>query len=206
MLESTNAHTAISYRYWLSVSAIVFVVSLILGLVCVILLNKGNLNHVLTPIFQYFGIFRLIFPDQPIGALQFILSKSLVAFAHKDPRSALNLWTYEFDGITVLVYLLSSLTLGYCFALYLRSENRGSFGPLFTSIAGAVLLLFSVSYMTVIEHCSGATWAGFVALYGLGFDELALFPAYQWLNGGLGTVLLIWGWQGSRTRYSHRHS
>jgi len=155
------------------------------------LLNGSMVNHVLTPIFQYTGIFKLIWPEQPIGALQFMTTKSLLAFAHQDPRSGLNLWTLEYDSITLFIFAILSLMLSWILTKY-RGKPYAKPAYFVISVIGAILVAFSVSYMTSIEHCSGATWVGFVALYGMGFSEFELFPLYQWICAVTGLIALAW--------------
>lgn len=185
-------------RLWLVSSCFVFVLHIIAGLLLVMLFNGKWLNHMLTPIFQYVGMFKLIWPEQPFGAIQFLATKSLFAFAHQDPRSGLNLWTLEYDSITLLIYLTASVLAGWAISKYLAANTptvkpSKTYFPLVASLTGIILLTFSVSYMTVIEHCSGATWAGFVMLYGLGFDELELYYAYQVVSALIGILAITWG-------------
>jgi len=179
--------------YWLPISILVFLIHLITGLLLAMMLNGNLVNHVLTPIFQYIGIFKLIWPEQPFGALQFIATKSLLAFAYQDSRSGLNLWTLEYDSITLAIFAIISLALGWVFARVYALKPHYKSAYVIISIIGALFVAFSVSYMTNIEHCSGATWAGFVALYGVGFNEFELFPIYQWISATIGITLLGWG-------------
>lgn len=158
------------------------------GVILVMILNPGFVNHLLTPVFQYISLFAILWDDNPWGALKFLLNKSLLAFAYKDPRSGLNLWTLEFDSITTLTYITVALVAAWiiqsCQPRKLR-DPAAIFG-----LVGMGLIAFSVSYMTSIAHCSGPTWVGFVSLYGLGFDEFELYPAYQISCAALGLALL----------------
>jgi len=45
--------------------------------------------------------------------------------------------------------------------------------------------------MSVVDHCAGPTWAGFVALYGIGASEFQLYPAYQIIAAVSGVALLV---------------
>lgn len=172
-------HKKPSTGQWLLLSVGIFALHFILGLIIVIATNGKMLNHSLTPILQYIGIFKLTWPEQPLGSLHFLATKSIFVLSHFDTRSALNLWTLEYDFYTLVVYVAVSLILGRIVANY---SIDSSTMPLKMVIASAVSLFFmsfSISYMTVLEHCSGATWVGFVALYGLGMDEFQLYPIYQ---------------------------
>ena len=186
-----------SSRSWMLYSGLIFVAFFVIGLAAITLLNKGWVNHVLNPVGASISMFQLIWPEQPLAALEFILSQSFVVLAHKDPRSALNLWTLEYDAITLFVYFIVAILLGRMLTRAPSHDADRNFsistrGRL-TSLLGASMLVFSVTYMTAIEHCSGATWVGFVALYGMGFDGFDLFPIYQWILFILGAGLLIAG-------------
>ena len=186
-----------SSRSCLLYSSLIFIAFFVIGLATITLLNKGWVNHVLNPVGASVSMFQLIWPEQPLAALEFILSQSFVVLAHKDPRSALNLWTLEYDAITLFVYFIVAVLLGHMLTRAPshdagRNFNISTQGRL-TSLLGASLLAFSVTYMTAIEHCSGATWVGFVALYGMGFDGFDLFPIYQWILFLVGGGLLAFG-------------
>lgn len=186
-----------SSRSWLLFSSLIFIAFFVIDLIVITLLNTGWVNHILNPVGAAVSMFRLIWPEQPLAALQFILSQSFVVLAHKDPRSALNLWTLEYDAITLFVYFIVALLLGRMFTRTPSHDADRNFSISTrghrTSLLGAGLLIFSVTYMTAIEHCSGATWVGFVALYGMGFDGFDLFPIYQWIIFLLGAGLLLYG-------------
>jgi hypothetical protein len=175
---------------WTLASTGFFILSILLGLIAVMALNGGVVNHLLTPVFQYTSLFGILWDEKPMGALQFIVTKSVIAFAHKDPRSGLNLWTYEFDTISLFVYLVGALAAGYFLHTALTGGKVFKARSLWLGLAGCALVLASVSYMTSIEHCSGATWVGFVAMYGMGFDEFELYPAWQWATAVLGLTCL----------------
>jgi len=190
-------NTARSSRAWLLYSGLIFIAFFVLGLLTITLLNKGWVNHILNPVGASFSMFQLIWPEQPLAALEFLLTQSFIVLAHKDPRSALNLWTLEYDAITLAVYFIVALLLGRLLTRAPSHDANRNFSistrGYLPAILGAGLLIVSVTYMTAIEHCSGATWVGFVALYGLGFDGFDLFPIYQWLLFSLGVGLLIFG-------------
>ena len=165
----------------------------VVGLAIVMILNGTLVNHALTPIFQYTGMFSLIWPEQPIGSLHFLATKSLFAFTHHDARSGLNIWTLEYDTYTLLVYVALSVVMGWIITTYREQATTIPLGALIACIAGIFLIAVSVSYMSVIEHCSGATWVGFVTLYGMGFDEFELYPAYQIICAAIGILALTSG-------------
>lgn len=151
-------------------------------------LNGSMVNHVLTPVFQFFGVFQLTWPEQPLGSLHFLATKSILVFSHFDPRSGLNLWTLEYDFYTLLVYVGVSLILGRILAAHTNDSNAMPTKAVISLIISAFFISFSISYMTVLEHCSGATWVGFVTLYGMGLDEFELFPIYQFICAIIGIL------------------
>jgi hypothetical protein len=201
MSEFTMKKTTFSRAQWLAVSAILFFTLVGTGLVLVMLLNGNVVNHVLTPVFQYTSLFSVLWDDKPLGALRFIINKSLVTFTYKDPRSTLNLWTYDFDFITTLVYVSACLIAGRIMAQYWFGKQRALYrSPLLFGLAGLLLTALSTTYMSVIDHCAGPTWVGFVSLYGMGLDEFELYPAYQFILAIVGIALLGSGYY----QMSHR--
>lgn len=172
-------HKKTSLSQWLLLSSGILALHFLFGLLIVMAANGNMLNHVLTPIFQYIGVFKLTWPEQPLGSLHFLATKSILVLSHYDDRSALNLWTLEYDFYTLTVYLAVSLGLGRVLANHRRDSAKVPFRTVIVLYFSAFLISFSMSYMTVLEHCSGATWAGFVTLYGLGLSEFQLYPIYQ---------------------------
>lgn len=173
---------------------ICFVVSISAGIIVISLLNGSWVNHGLTPFIQFLSLFQLLWNDNPPEALWFLIKKSLFSLAHKDPRSGLNLWTYEFSSLSLLLYIAVAVFTGRLLARLGQEQKtlRQAGKILIIFSIGAVLALISMSYMTSIEHCSGATWVGFVALYGLGVDGFSLYTAWQWLLALIGAALMAW--------------
>jgi len=187
-------HKKTDTKYWLGLSAAILLAHFVVGLLIVMLLNLNFVNHTLTPVFQYLGLFKLTWPEQPLGSLHFLATKSILVFSHYDARSALNLWTLEYDFYTLVVYIVVSLSLGRIMANQRNSSSKLPRNILLSFVVAGFLVSFSMSYMTVLEHCSGATWVGFVTLYGIGLNEFQLFPIYQVicaLIGILGFISLL---------------
>jgi hypothetical protein len=178
-------------RLWLLASSIFFLGFFIIGLVAIAILNGSPPNHMLFPVGAYTGLFQIMWSEHPLGALQFILTKSAFTFAHQDPRSGLNIWTLEYDSITLLIYLATALIAGRLLSNAIHAYHSST--GLYRSLLGATSLVIAVTYMSNIEHCSGPTWVGFVALYGMGFDGFEIYPYYQWIFGLVGLGLLGWG-------------
>ena len=184
-------HKKISFSQWMLLSLVVLALHFILSLVIVSAINGKMPNHALTPVFQFFGLFKIIWPEQPLGSLHFMATKSIFVLAHVDERSALKLWTLEYDFYTLLVYVVVSLGLGRLIANYQNNEAGMPVKPLLLFFMSGAIISFSISYMTVLEHCSGATWVGFVTLYGLGINEFDLYPVYQIIFAIIGILGFI---------------
>ncbi len=184
-------HPQKKLNHWLSMSALLFVSFFVIGLAAMTLLNGGMVNHMLFPIGADTTMFQLIWQEQPLSALEFIVTKSLFVFIHQDPRSGLNLWTLQYDSITLIVYLFTALLGGWLISRARQTVRRNT--RLLHGLLGIVLLVTAFTYMTAIEHCSGATWVGFVAFYGLGFSNFEFYPYYQGTLSLLGLSLLTAG-------------
>jgi len=180
-------------RHWLIWSSVILVLHFVLGICLVMLLNGSAVNHIITPVSQYVGMFGLLWPEQPVNALNFIATKSLLTMAHTDSRSGLNLWTVEYSTYTVLGYVCLSLLLGWVVTRVHQKAMNVSTGRFTLLLMGVMLSAVSISYMSVIDHCTTANWVGFVTLYGLGFNEFQLYPYYQYLCAITGLLGLLGG-------------
>lgn len=185
-------HKKITTGQWLLYSSAIFAAHIVLGLIIVIALNDWKfVNHALTPVLQYLGLFKITFAEQPLFSLHFLATKSIFVLSNFDPRSSLNLWTLEYDFYTLLVYFAVSLLLGRILAARINDSSTMPIMAIISFTISAFFLSFSISYMTVLEHCSGATWVGFVTLYGLGLDEFELYPIYQIICAAIGILGFI---------------
>jgi len=187
MSSRADANSAIpsTTNLWLGLSGLLLLGFFVLSLLPIMLLNGGWVNHMLTPVGSYLPMFQLIWQEQPLGALQFILTKSFIAFAHRDMQTGLDIWTLEYDALTLGVYLIAAL-LGGRLLLPLVRNGRGERGML-VGLTGMAGLVLAFTYMTSIDHCAGPTWIGFVIAYGLGADG---FELSWWWQGVLGTISL----------------
>ena len=178
-------------RRLLLAAAIVFAYIVIYTLL-IFLFNRGVPNHILTPLPQYFSLFSALWDENAWAAIQLMIKKSFFVITHKDPRSGLNLWTMEIDTITFCIYVIVAWILsGRLLALRNQAKQPAKAFALFSAIAGSSLIFLSISYMSVIAHCAGPTWVGFVALYGMGASEFELYPAYQIATATAGCALLL---------------
>lgn len=173
------------YVRWLLLTPAVFgALTLILALL-MSALNGALVNNVLFPVNQFLPMFNVLWHDNPTGALQLLANKSLLAVAHFDDYSGLYLWSLEFDALSLAGYFAISGFLARLIAARTR--------PQALSLAGLALIGFAVTWVTAAAHCAGATWAGFVALYGLGVEKFPVNTTWQWLFAGIGVALLIVG-------------
>lgn len=177
---------------WRGLSLLLFIGFLAIPLLVVVLLNPGSINYLLTPIVAYVDLFQVIWNDNPFGALQFLANKSVFSFAHHDARSGLNLWTLEYDFITLITYLFTALLAAS--VIKRAKQTRTLASGLLYGLLGATCLVTSVTYMTSIAHCSGPTWAGFVAYYGLGYENFEYYPYWQIALALIGVGLLFYKW------------
>ena len=200
MFETLSTEPKLRAVQWLLVSTLLLLFLVGSGLVFIMLLNGGVINHALTPVLQYLSLFKVLWDENAFGAVQFLLNKSLLAFAYQDPKSGLNVWTYDFDSYTTATYLLASLLGGRIIARHWFFHRGAAKRPIVLSFIGVCLLAGSMSYMTAIAHCSGPTWVGFVSLYGLGLDEFQLYPVYQVLVALVGVILLAIGFYQTKPR------
>jgi len=191
MDKTLITHPQEKSNHWLSMSSLLFISFFVVGLMFMTLLNSGVVNHMLFPIGSEIAMFQLIWQEQPLSALEFMVTKSLFVFIYQDPRSGLNLWTLQYDSITLVAYLFAALSGGRLISHARQASQYNS--SLLRGLLGVVLLVTTFTYMTAIEHCSGATWVGFVGLYGLGFSDFEFYPYYQGVFLLLGLGLLIWG-------------
>jgi len=176
----------------LLIAAIILFGYVILYTFLIFILNGGAPNRILTPLPQYYSLFAALWDENAWAAFLLMIKKSFFIIAHKDPRSGLNLWTMDLDSITFIVYLTIAWLLSG--RLKLKRENQEKAMKrlsLASAFAGSALIFFSISYMSVVDHCAGPTWAGFVALYGMGASEFQLYPAYQFGLAGIGVGLLF---------------
>lgn len=164
--------------------AVVVLFALLIGeSVVIALLNREVPNNLLFPIDQYLPIFSVIWKDNPWAALQLIAEQSILAVGHFDARSGLYLWTLEFDLLSLFLHGVGALIVARFITL-----PRGTRILMFSGVG---LLLLSHTYVTVMAHCAGPTWAGFVTLYGLGVDKFPVNAMWQWASAIGGGLLLV---------------
>ncbi len=164
-------------------SAAIFFAALVFETLLLAVLNREMVNNLLFPVSQYLPMFTVIWQDNPWAAVQILADKSMLAIGHYDAQSGLYLWTLEFDALSLLLHLLGAVVIARM--IFLPWRILGWFA------AGFALILFSHTYVTVMAHCAGPTWAGFVVLYGLGVEKFPVNSMWQWLFFVAGAALVI---------------
>ena len=164
-------------------SAAIFFAALLFETLVLAVLNREMVNNLLFPVTQYLPMLSVIWKDNPWAAMQILADKSVLAAGHYDAHSGLYLWTLEFDALALLLHLLAALVIAKMILLRWRILGW--------AMAGAALVVISHTYVTVMAHCAGPTWAGFVALYGLGVEKFPVNSMWQWLFFIAGVVLII---------------
>lgn len=175
---------------WLTSSMVSFFV-IILSLLCIMMIaNVGLVNNVNSPVINSISIFPIMFEQNAWETIFIFSNKTLLSFGQFDPRSGLYLWTLEMDFNTLLAYaavaIISTPLLHAASAS--QTNNRSTTAWILT---GLLILIFTRTYVTVLAHCAGPTWIGYVVLYGLGADELELTSMWQWLLAIAGCILIF---------------
>jgi len=170
-------------RSLFTTSLVIFLGALVIETLLLAILNREIVNNLLFPISQYVPMFSVIWKDNPWAALQILADKSVLAVGHYDSLSGLYLWTLEFDALSLLLHLLGAIVIAKLIARPLHILGW--------AVAGAALVVLSHTYVTVMAHCAGPTWAGFVALYGLGVEKFPVNSTWQWLFFATGVALVV---------------
>lgn len=163
-------------------SIVIFCAALLFETLLLAALNRAMVNNLLFPVTQYLPMLSIIWEDNAWAATQILAGKSLFAVGHHDARSGLYLWTLEFNTLSLLLHLLGAIFIAKLMALPARLLGWVT--------AGVALIVFSHTYVTVLAHCAGPTWAGFVALYGLGVEKFPVNSTWQWLFFIAGVALI----------------
>ena len=170
-------------RSLFTTSVIIFFAAIALETLALAILNREMVNNLLFPISQYLSMFSIIWKDNPWAALQILADKSVLALGSYDAQSGLYLWTLEFDALSLLLHMAGAILIATMLA-----RPRHIFG---SAVAGVALVMLSHTYVTVMAHCAGPTWAGFVALYGLGVEKFPVNSTWQWLFFAAGSAVIF---------------
>ena len=147
-------------------------------------------NEVTSPFGELFSTLRNSWTGNWTISLKLLFSQPIVVIAHRDYHSDLTLWTIAYYPITLLVSLLMSFLFGL--VLLFRCNKKAMIYP--QLIAAILITLFSVTYISMLEHCSGPTWIFQVMLiaknswlfnpklywYLITHDSVALLGNLQW--------------------------
>ncbi len=154
------------------------------------LINVGLANNMQFPILNSLPLFSSMFEQNAWETINFFLNKTLISIGQFDLRSGLYLWTLELDFNSLVIYALISGIGTWLFSH--AATVKYSSGSIYRwSIVGLFILIFSRTYVTVLAHCAGPTWAGFVILYALGAENLNLTSTWQWFIAAFGFVPIL---------------
>lgn len=155
------------------------------------LANVGLVNNVHFPVLNSLPLFTTMFEQNAWETVYIFSNKSLISIGQFDDRSGLYLWTLELDVNTLLTYALVC-GVGTWLFRHAATTPRYASGSIYKwSIAGFLILIFSRTYVTVLGHCAGPTWVGYVALFGLGAEQLEIISTWQWFIAALGVTLIL---------------
>lgn len=189
-MQDTSKNNQLTVGRWLTSSLVSFFV-IILSLLCIMMIaNVGLVNNVNAPVINSLSIFPIMFEQNAWETIFIFSNKTLISFGQFDPRSGLYLWTLEMDFNTLLAYaavaIISTPLLHAVSASQTNSRSTTAW-----ILTGLLILIFTRTYVTVLAHCAGPTWIGYVVLYGLGADELELTSMWQWLLAITGCILIF---------------
>ena len=189
-MQDTLKNNQLTVGKWLTSSLVSFFV-IILSLLCIMMIaNVGLVNNVNSPIINSLSIFPIMFEQNAWETIFIFSNKTLISFGQFDPRSGLYLWTLEMDFNTLLAYaavaIISTPLLHAASASQTNSRSTTAW-----ILTGLLILIFTRTYVTVLAHCAGPTWIGYVVLYGLGTDELEITSMWQWLLAIAGCILIF---------------
>ncbi len=165
-------------RYPVSILAMVVLLGIIIvEWLVLVLLNREVINHVQWPIAASFGLFKLLWPQNPGEALRILLSQPLLAVGHTEGTFSTLTWAIYYHPATLAQHIVAALLT----ALNLQFHGRWPWrqGLL---LAGVWCAVFPAIYLIVASHCAVPTWALEVLLrelespFGAGIDLQRYLP------------------------------
>lgn len=165
---------------WIISSLAYFSLIIILLTGLMVIANLSFFNNLQFPITNMLALLPDMIAQSPWQTLVIFSNKTILAIGNADMRSGLYLWTLELDLNTILTYAITAGLAAWIFHNLPYKSRENQFIHLWT-FAALGLLILSRTYVTVLAHCAGPTWIGYVALYGLGFEEITLTSTWQWL-------------------------
>jgi len=129
-----------------------FILLILLEIVSIVGISGHSPNHLSSPLIDFIPTFVITWSDNWYLSLKLLLSHSFIVIGHHDAHSDLNIWTISYYPITLFVYALASTLAGMCLV---SQKCQGRKIQIFTALFVAV---FSVTYISMIEHCAGPTW------------------------------------------------
>ena len=183
----------------LNYSVLLFISLILLEIVLIAVISGDIPNHVTSPFIDFIPTFFITWSDNWYSSLKILFSHSFMVIGHHDAHSDLNLWTIAYYPVTLFVYALASILAGCCLASQ-KCQRRKI--QIFSAL---IMVAFSVTYISMIEHCAGPTWVLQVMFldknsvlfdpkiywYMLTSDSIVWINAAQWLFALLGLVWLV---------------
>ncbi len=190
MLGGYRNTKSLTFGKWVTLSTLFFFICILLLVGIMMLANTGLVNNIQFPILHSLPLFSSMFEQSARKTNSLFSNKTLIAIGQFDPRSGLYLWTLELDFNSLVIYGLIS-GIGVWLFSHAAAVKYSSGSIYRWSIAGLFILIFSRTYITVLAHCAGPTWIGFVALYGLGAEDLDITSTWQWFIAAFGFLPIL---------------
>lgn len=159
--------------------------------VVVFALSDGHWpNEMRSPMAEFWGLFQVLWDQNPGGAIKHLLQQSVWEFAHIDPETELNLWRmyYYVPGLTA--HILAAVVLVMAWHWFKPSDYSA-----WIVIAVAVsLLIGSSTYISHAAHCSGPTWLfdTLLRVYQSPFNETSRFWEDKPITAGGAFLVMQW--------------
>jgi len=193
-MSKTNHKSGLFY------SVALFILLILLEIVLMVSISGYSPNHLASPLIEFLPTFVITWSDNWFSSLKILLSHSFIVIGHHDAHSDLNVWTIAYYPITLFVYALASTLAGICLVSQNRQRRKIQ---IFTAL---LMSAFSVTYISMIEHCAGPTWVLQVTFldkssvffnpkiywYMLTSSSKVWINAAQWLFALVGLAWLIW--------------
>ncbi len=147
-------------------------------------------NEVRSPMAEFWGLFQILWEQNPGEAAKHLLQQSAWEFAHVDPETELNLWRiyYYVPGLSAHVIAAAVLVLAWH---WVKSADVTGWIVVALSI---LLLIGSSTYVSHAIHCTGPTWLFDTLLraYQSPFNEMSPFWEDKPITAGGAFLVMQW--------------
>jgi hypothetical protein len=131
---------------------VLFILLILLELVSLVAITGYSPNHVTSPLIEFIPTFVITWSDNWYPSLKILLSHSFMVIGYHDAHSDLNIWTIAYYPVTLFVYALGATLAGICLVSQQCQRQKLQILP------ALLMTAFSVTYISMIEHCAGPTW------------------------------------------------